>query len=274
MPTDIIFDANSLYARSWFAAQRISSDPREALRLSINTVLLLLNPDTNKIGSLFDRTLFAWDNIQNKAKNREQKPTEYHETKVLLKDVLEFMLGAINVDHPAAEGDDIVATAVYNTNPKDTICIVSGDKDLMQLQSSNCLYYSLNEKAVLSRAFIIHKFHNIKRPSQIALELAIIGDPVDSIKGVTGYGKKRCKQLFEAVTPDMNFESALQTIVKQLPALRAEEFYVALERTLLRSDVPGIPAPAPIVMAKPAEVEALGIPQIGHYYRQVYQTYG
>jgi len=272
--TDCVYDGNSLFARSWFAAQRINTDPREALRLAINTILLLLDPHTNKIGSIFDRTLFAWDNNQKKEKQRDPKPALYHDTKDALKEVLEFMLGTVNIDHPDAEGDDIVATAVYNTNPKDTICIVSGDKDLMQLQSSNCLYYSLNEKAVLSRAFIIHKFHNIKRPSQIALELAIIGDPVDSIKGVTGYGKKRCKQLFEAVTPDMNFESALQTIVKQLPALRAEEFYVALERTLLRSDVPGIPAPAPIVMAKPAEVEALGIPQIGHYYRQVYQTYG
>ena len=31
--TDLVFDANSLYARSWYAAQRLSSDPKEALRL-------------------------------------------------------------------------------------------------------------------------------------------------------------------------------------------------------------------------------------------------
>lgn len=271
--TDLVFDANSLYARSWFAAQRISPDPKEALRLSINTVLLLLNPDTNKIGSIFDRSLFAWDSHQNKAKNRDEKPPEYHETKAVLKEVLEFMLGTVNVEQPEAEGDDIVATVVYNTKPNDLIYVVSGDKDLMQLQGGNCQYYSLNDKAVLSTAFIIHKFPNIKRPSQIALALAIMGDPVDKIGGITGYGEVRCKKLFEKVTPDMDFAAALKVIEQQLPKERADELYEALNRTLLKSDVPGVPPPAPLELRDPAEIEDLGIPQIGYYYRQVHHIY-
>lgn len=271
---DLVFDANSLYARSWFAAQRLNPDPREALRLAINTILLLLDPNTNKIGSVFDRTLFAWDNNQKKEKQRDPKPQVYHDTKEALKEILEFMLGTVNIDHPDAEGDDIVATAVYNTKPDDLIYIVSGDKDLMQLQGRNCQYYSLNDKAVLTTSFIVHKFHGIKRPSQIALELAIVGDPVDCIAGIRGYGEKRCKKLFEAVTPEMGLSVAVDAIVKQLPEPQREEFYLALERTLLRCDLRDIPAPAKIVMPPPAEVEALGIPQIGHYYRQAYLTYG
>jgi 5'-3' exonuclease len=271
--TDLVFDANSLYARSWFAAQRISPDPKEALRLALNTILLLLNPDTNKIGSIFDRTLFAWDNNQNKEKQRDPKPAVYHETKAVLKDILEYVFGTVNIDHPEAEGDDIVATVVYNTKPSDLIYIVSGDKDLMQLQGRNCQYYSLNDKAVLSTSFIIHKFPNIKRPSQIALALAIVGDPVDNINGIDGYGEVRCKKLFEAVTPDMAFQQAMDAIVAQLPEKQATQFYEALNRTLLKTDVPGIPRPAPLNLLPPSEVEALGIPQIGFYYRQVHHTY-
>ena len=71
----------------------------------------------------------------------------------------------------------------------------------------------------------------------------------------------------------MSFTTAMNAIVAQLPEPQAEEFYVALNRTLLNNAVPGIPAPAPIKMPPPAEVEALGIPQIGHYYRQAYATY-
>lgn len=272
--TDLVFDANSLYARSWYAAQRINPDPREALRLAINTIMLLLDPHTNKIGSIFDRTLFAWDGFQRKEKQRDPKPPEYHETKEVLKEILTFMIGTIHVDHPEAEGDDVVATAVYNTKESDLIYIVSGDKDLMQLQGRNCQYYSLNDKAVLSKSYIVHKFHGIKRPSQIALELAIVGDPVDCISGIHGYGEKKCKKLFEAVTPDMDLAAAIDAIVNQLPDKQQEEFYAALERTLLRCDLNNIPAPAKIVMPPPAEVEALGIPQIGHYYRQAYSTYG
>lgn len=271
--TDLVFDANSLYARSWFAARRISPDPKEALRLAINTVLLLLNPDTNKIGSISDRTLFAWDSHQNKAKDRDEKPPEYHETKMVLKDVLEFMLGTVNVEQPNAEGDDIVATVVYSTNPNDLIYVVSGDKDLMQLQGGNCQYYSLNDKAVLSTSFIIHKFPNIKRPNQIALALAIMGDPVDKIGGISGYGEVRCKKLFDKVTPDMDFRTALRVIEAQLPEARAVELYEALERTLLKSDVPNVPPPAPLALPDPVEIEELGIPQIGYYYRQVHHTY-
>lgn len=271
--TDLVFDANSLYARSWFAAQRISRDPKEALRLAINTILLLLNPDTNKIGCHFDRTLFAWDGQQNKDKNRDQKPPEYHETKAVLREILEYMLGTVNVEHPEAEGDDIVATVVYKTKPNDLVYIVSGDKDLMQLQGGPCQYYSLNDKAVLSTSFIVHKFHGIKRPSQIALELAIVGDPVDNINGVDGYGEVKCKKLFEAVTPEMRIQEAVNVIAAQMPPKQAQQFYEALSRTLLKTDVPGIPDPAPLDLLPPDEVEKLAIPQIGYYYRQVHHIY-
>lgn len=273
MPNTILFDANSLYARSWFAAARISSDPKEALRLAINTISLLLNPDTNKIGCLFDQSLFAWDSQQNKAKHREEKPPEYHETKLVLKDILEFMLATVHYEHPDMEGDDIVATAVYQTDPKDTVYVVSGDKDLMQLQGGNCQYYSLNDKALLSPAYINAKFQHIHRPNQIALVLAIIGDPVDNIGGITGFGPVRCKKLFEAVTPEMSLDKAANAISAQLGEVQRAEFWAALDRTLLRTDVPRVPRPAPLKLRAPAEVESLGIPQIGYYYRQVYHTY-
>lgn len=270
---NFVVDANSLYARSWFAAQRISPDPKEAIRLAVNTVLLLLNPDTNKIGCQFDRSLFAWDSHQNKAKQRDEKPPEYHETKLVLKDVLEFMLGTVHYEHPEAEGDDIVATAVYNTKPKDTVYVISGDKDLMQLQGGNCQYYSLNDKALLEKTYITHKFQHIHRPSQIALVLAIVGDQVDNIPGIFGFGPVRCKKLFEAVTPKMNLAEAANAIAAQLQEPQLSEFWAALDRTLLKNDVPGVPAPAEIKLAHPEEVRDLGIPQIGYYYQQVYHTY-
>lgn len=271
--TDIVFDANSLYARSWFAAQRINPDPKEAIRLAVNTVLLLLDPNTNKIGSFFDRTLFAWDGQQNKEKKRDEKPPEYHETKAVFIELLSFLLNTVHATHPEAEGDDIVATVAHRARPDDLVYVVSGDKDLMQLQRPRCQYYSLNEKAVLSTSFITRKFHGIKKPIHIALELAIVGDSVDNIKGIHGYGAVRCKKLFEAVTPEMNIAEAAQAIVDQLPEKQADEFYTALDRTLLKIDLKNIPAPVPLELRHPDEVEDIGLPQIMHYYRQVYRAY-
>lgn len=274
MITDFVVDANSLWARSWFAAQRISSDPKEALRLAVSTVLHLLNPNNDRLGVVFDRTLFAWDGQRNTAKNRSEKPAAYHETKAVLKEALEAMLGTVNVEHPEAEGDDIVATVVYGKREEDVVYIVSGDKDLMQLQGKNCHYYSLNEKAELSTSFIIHKFPAIKRPSQVALALAIVGDSVDSIKGISGYGPAKCKKLFEKVTPDMNFVAALKAVESQLTASRVEELYAALDRTLLKMDLSGIPKPKPLRLCRPELVDKLEIPQIGNLYREVYASLG
>lgn len=270
---NFVVDANSLYARSWFAAQRISPEPKEAIRLAVNTILLLLNPDTNKIGCQFDRSLFAWDSHQNKAKSRDEKPPEYHETKAVLKDVLSFMLSTVHVECPDVEGDDIAATAVYNTDPKDTVYVISGDKDLMQLQGGNCQYYSLNDKAVLQPAYITAKFEHIYHPNQVALYLAVVGDQVDKIGGITNFGPVKFKKLMEAVSPKMSLAEAAEAIARQLTDSQLDEFYAALERTVLRTDVPGVPAPAEIVLAPPEEVEDLGIPQIAYYYRQVYHTY-
>ena len=268
-----IVDGSALWARSYYAALSSGTDPCEGIRLAVNSTLLLLDPETNKIGEVFDRTLFAWDGQQNKAKGREEKPAVYHEAKDVLKDVLTYLLGTVHAEDPVAEGDDIVATAAAQAAPDDNVVVVSSDKDLMQLAGGNCRYYSLTEKALLTPAFIKGKFHGIKRPDQIAIELAVVGDPVDSIAGIHGYGPKKCRKLFEAVTPDMDFERAVGAVVAQLPPAQEEEFNLAFDRTLLKRNVPGVPKPAPIRLQNPRDIKILNLPLIEHYYRQVWNAY-
>lgn len=274
--TSMIVDANSMYARSWFAAQReMPGQPIEAITLMMRTLLILLAPHSNKIGTHIDATLFAWDAKQNDLKGRVEKPAEYHETKALVMDVVELVFNAVNYQHPDFEGDDIVATAVANAisaKPNDTVYVVSADKDLQQLQGSRVHYYCLNTKAELSTAFI-NKRHYVHHPEQIALTLAIIGDPVDNIKGVRGWGPAKCRQLFEAVRPDMDFDSAMECLGRQMPIDKQKEFLASLGRTLLKKDVPGVPAPARLRLASPSTVKALGIPGVSTLYSEVYDEY-
>ena len=268
-----IVDGNSLYARSYYAATTVNSEPSLVIEFTVNTVLSLLDPNSSKIGCFFDSTLFAWDRHQNESKKREAKPSDYHNTKEIVKDVLSFLFGTVHVDHPDYEADDLVATAVYSAQPRDVVYVWSGDKDLMQLHGGNCQYYSLTDKAMLQASYINRKFVNIKRPSQVAIYLAIVGDPADNIKGVTRYGPKKCKELFEAVTPDMEFEEAVNAIIAQLPKDKEEEFFASLDRTLLRTDITGIPKPATLKLVTPREVAELGIEGINDFYRQIYEAY-
>jgi len=267
----MIVDGNSLFARSWFAAQRVEPDPPEALRIAVTTVLLLLNPNTNRIGFNFDRTLFCWDGAHKPDKGRTEKPPSYHPTKELLKEILTFLLGTTHAEHPHYEGDDVVATAVY-ASKANHIYVVSGDKDLQQLVIGERIhYYCLNNKAVLSTAFINQRWH-IKRPSQVAVALAIIGDPVDNIKGIRGWGPKKVQRLFEDISPDMDLEHVVQNIDAKIPEEHKAAFYDSLERTLLNYSVPGVPEPAPLALAAPKEIAEMEL-GLDSVYRQVYHTY-
>ena len=270
--TDMLVDGNSMYARSWFAAQRVSADPAEAASFMLRTLLLLLNPLINKIGVPFDRLFFGWDGQQNPLKHRDEKPPEYHALKSIVQDALALIFGAVHYQHPEYEGDDIVATAAFAARPGDTVYVVSADKDLQQLAGPRCHYYCLNTKALLTRQYLTNKWH-IRRPSQVALALAIIGDPVDNIRGVVGWGPVKCKQMFEAVTPEMDFQEALDALLRQMPAGKVAEFMAALDRTLLKTDVPGVPRPASLTLVPLREVRETGIPNLGGLYRQLLEVY-
>jgi DNA polymerase I len=270
--TSLVVDANSLWARSFFAARSISPDPAEAISLMLQSVLVLLDPNASKIGTYVDSTFFAWDSKQNPLKERDPKPQEYHDAKAVAIDVLAEFFGTVNYSLDGFEADDIVATVVEQADAKDFLYVASADKDLQQLQSKRVSYYCLNTKAELSRSFITRKWH-VKRPEQVALAQAIIGDSVDNIKGIPGWGPKRCQKLFEAVTEDMDLSQAYDALAAQIPEAKMEFFLESLDRTLLKRNVPGVPKPALLQLLDPDVVDSYGISRISSLYSRVYAAY-
>lgn len=269
--TDLIVDGNSLYARSWYAAQKIGPEPEQTLRLAAVTILNLINPVQSQLNTTFDRTLFCWDCGSHESKHREPKPPEYHAFRDIAKDLFVMLLGTVNAEVEPFEGDDLVASAVYNADPKDSIVIASGDKDLMQLVDKNVAYYSLNEKCVLSETFVCNKFH-VKKPCQIAMALAIQGDAVDCISGVRGWGKEKVRKLFKTITKDMTFEDCLGVMENNMNTEQREQFYDSLERTLLNTSI-RLPKPAPLVFGSDADVAALEMPEVLNRLREVRYLY-
>lgn len=271
---DMVIDGSSLFARSWFASQKVAADdPILAVSFAIKTLLTILHPDFNRLSVRFDRMLFSWDSEHLIKKKREPKPPEYHETRRTLQETLTKLFAAAHCEHPDHEGDDIVATAVFQAAPETEIFIVSGDKDLQQLQSQRVHIYCLNTKAVLSRKFVCTKWR-VKRPNQLAIALAIQGDSVDGITGIRGYGPKKVQKLFEQVPTTAKFAEALDIIESQIPEAKLKEFRAALNRTLLSDNVSDVPVPAEINMCDPVDVVPLEIPEILQRYKDVYRIYG
>lgn len=269
---DLLVDGNSLYARSWYAIMaKPDGSPQDAIRASICTVLSLLNVNTDKLGERVDRILFAWDGKDKRDKGRAEKPKQYHPTRNLLIDYLSFMLQPTHAEALHFEADDVVATAVRQSDA-DSIYVVSGDKDLQQLAGERVNYYCLNQKAVMSHRAIKDKW-GVKHPSQVALALAIIGDKTDCIAGIHGWGQKRVKKLFEAVPNDATLEEALLAVEEQIPEKLRNAFYADLDLTLLNNQVPDVPPAAPIQLAPMEAVVELQLPDLMNFYRPVYRLY-
>lgn len=273
-PVDLIVDGNSLYARAFWANARDYAEPDLVLRSCFLTVLSLINPDGDRIGTEIDRLAFCWDGDHRRDKgDRQPKPPHYHEIKEELKKLLTFTLGAAHAEPPAHEADDAVGTLVYrNYEASNQIFVVSGDKDLMQLHGGNVHYYNLIDQCLVSSTKICRKF-NVKKPSHVAIALAIQGDSVDNIKGIKGWGPKKVEKLFESVPREANFGQALELILKQIPEALQDDFYASLERTLIDTDVPGLPDPAALVFASERKVDALDLPGVGEAYSRVLRAY-
>ena len=107
------------------------------------------------------------------------------------------------------EGDDIVSYIVKNRKDNEKIVVVSSDKDLTQLISSNVIIYNPRIKDFVTEANSV-KMIGITHKN-VVLEKILCGDPSDNIKGIKGVGEKTLKTLFpEIETQEMNLEAVIE----------------------------------------------------------------
>lgn len=275
---DIIFDSSSVFARAWYATINTEGgSPHKAISAALHTVLSLLRGN-DKLDERPDRILFAWDGNSKRNKGRAPKPLEFYEARELFKEALTVLLSAAHGYDETHEADDVVGTVVTNSKAE-TVYVVSGDKDLQQLQGNSIpgktvRYYCLNNKMLLSSRWICSRF-GIKHPSQAAISMAVTGDSCDGIKGIRGWGPAKSKKLFSVVTETMDFSEAFDAVVKQIPqGPMMDSFMESIELTLLACDLPGLPEPSEIKVASVDVAKKLEMPDIMHTYADVARNYG
>ena len=264
--TTVLYDINGIYARAWYGT---GQNPYDTLQRTVKDSLAILDPDV--IGERVTHTMFCWYGGQKKPKERAERPPEYEGTKRPVKEVLEALLGTVNVRLEGLEADDVIATAAF-ASQADRVIVVSGDKDLQQLQGGNISYYDIGSKGFMSTREILCKWH-VRRTSQVAIALAIQGDSSDKIAGIRGWGAKKVEKLFEAVKSDMPFDKALDTIDAQIPTEKKDEFYEALGLTLLNVNIEGVPEPKPLKFTSPKDVIKLGLDDCLGVYRRITSKY-
>ena len=84
------------------------------------------------------------------------------------------------------EGDDIIAYLVDNKEPQEKVCIVSNDRDLTQLISSDVCVYIPQKKEIVNDTNSVEKLGYTHE--NVVIYKMLCGDSSDNIKGINGMG--------------------------------------------------------------------------------------
>jgi len=148
--------------------------------------------------------------------------------------------GVPMIEVPDFEADDVIATLVETAPEGAEVCIVSTDKDLMQLVRPGVeLLDGIKGKRIDSAA-VVARFGV---PPEKLLDLrALVGDPSDNIPGVKGIGEKGAAKLIQEFgSLDRLLAEADQVKPKRAREglqNHADDALLSRELSVLRGDVP------------------------------------
>lgn len=199
----LIIDGNNIYAIAWFACAIKQKQPSAAKVIAMCKSRLA----EYKLSFCADKLYVCWDGAKDEErmrlypsyKKREEKPAAYYkvlaETRALVGQAPAFT----NVYYPDREADDLIGViAKYYESPRNTVIIVSSDKDMYQLISDNVVVIRPNEpkeRQLYDKTVFMQKFGF---PPHLFVDYyCLVGDSSDNIPGAKGIGEKTATELVQ-----------------------------------------------------------------------------
>ncbi len=192
-----LIDGHVYIFRSYFVMPEMKAPdgtPTQAAYGFTNTLLRLLSEEKpTHLACCFD---FAMTSFRNdvfpayKSSRGDEVPDDLEPQFDLCKRAAEA-LGLRVFEAPDYEADDVIGTLVDGLlSEKCRMQVLTSDKDLSQLvtEDGRVGFYDLAKETHLDADGVREKFG--VSPSQIPDYLALMGDKVDDLPGVPGYGKK------------------------------------------------------------------------------------
>ncbi len=157
---------------------------------------------------IFDtkKKTFRSDIYKDYKSNRTEPPEELIPQFSIIRDATDA-LQIPRVEMDGYEADDIIATYTKEAEKKGvSVTIVSSDKDLMQLVNKNTKMYDSMKNNFIGIKEVKEKFG--VNPSKIIDVMALAGDSIDNVPGVSGIGIKTAAELIN------NFNSLENVLAK------------------------------------------------------------
>lgn len=202
-PLFCIIDASSFVFRAYYAIRHLSNSagtPTNATFGFANMILKALETlQPEYLAVVFDTKEPSYRNEiypEYKA-NRGVMPEDLVPQMPYIKGLVQA-LGLPFLERPGFEADDIIATLAKRAEADKTIksvCIVSSDKDLMQLVHDKTYMYDTMKEVTYDRAAVEAKMG--VPPEQVLDFLSLVGDSSDNIPGVKGIGPKTAVNLLK-----------------------------------------------------------------------------
>jgi len=198
-----LIDATAFCYRAFYALKGLSTSfgqPTNAIYGFVNMLNKILKEKKPQfLGVCFDvsRQTFRQEKFSDYKIQRPPMPEGLSTQIPLIKEIIQAY-GISIFEKAGYEADDIIATLAKKAKAKDfKIVIVSSDKDILQLVDARTVIFSpykdqgviYDEKKVYARFGV--------SPKYIPDIIALMGDSVDNIPGISGIGEKTATELIK-----------------------------------------------------------------------------
>ena len=232
----LLIDGHYYVYRSFFAIQ---SDLRNEAGMPTNAIYGFVKTVRKMIKDLQpDGAAVLWDEglpqrrtqLQPEYKaNRAEMPEPMRPQLGFIRDLVPLM-GIVSLGLPDTEADDLMASyTVAARAAGHAVILATNDKDLFTLVNEHVKVYSTNKTDLatpkdthaLLGSDAVRKKWGVE-PAQIADVLALIGDSVDNIPGVPGFGPKTATKLITE-------HGSLSAILSDLSVVQNEKLRAKLD---------------------------------------------
>lgn len=237
-PLLVLIDASSLIFRAFYAVRALSTRgglPTNAVFGYATMVIKVIEElQPTHIAFAYDtkHPSFRKDRYPEYKANRGAMPDDLVPQIPYIKKFAEA-LALPGFEKPGFEADDLIGALTEAAQKRgEAVCIVTGDKDLMQLVNADVFLFDTMKNLKIDAQAVKAKLG--VEPAQVADYLGLVGDSSDNIPGVPGIGPKSAAQLLQEYGSLENIYESLDKIKagKQRDSLVANREQAFLSREL------------------------------------------
>ena len=245
----VIIDGSSLLYRAFYALPPTMTSPDGIPTNAVYGFLRMLlglyrdlDPEYMAVTFDKDRHTFRTEMYEGYKATRKPAPDELVPQFDLIRDVMQVM-GVAVYSLDGYEGDDILGTLSLRYEKEMPVNIVTGDRDALQLSSSQTTVFltqkGITNMAAMTPEAVFEKYHI--EPRQVIDMKALMGDTADNIPGVPGIGERTALKLITQYDNLNNLYAHVEEIKgaqgKKLTANK-ELAYLSYDLATIKRDVP------------------------------------